>query len=310
MKFNKIIIISIAAVIALCCQSKMSKEEIIRIGIEQCARQPLFVLNEGFNPSKSAFSTTQPNINGLVLIEATGIPSDTNFKYYRHPSWKKMGNMGSITTGADGTIYTAPVPKINTLERPLSKMNVIYKVNHITGQMTELCILPKADTTTGVVPYAVMGVFYDCHSGKLYASSVAGSSADNENGAIYLINPISGEIEDEYKGIDCIGLFVTGITGEKRLYLGSARSSDIYSIEINKEGKFIGKHKIEFTLDQLGPRGDDKARRIRIDGNGNFLIFGVEFNFSLAAPTVIPQSIYQFGFNSENNKWELITISQ
>jgi hypothetical protein len=309
----KIKLLSISLIIALAvisCKPEMAKDEIYRIGTEQCARQPLFAIKMGYEPSRSAFSTTQNNVKGLSLIEIPINPADSlKYKIYQHPSWEKQGFMGSITTSNDGSIFTAPIPKINTLERTLSKMNMVYKVNYKTGIMTELCTLPKADTTQGVVPYGVLGVYYDCHAHKLYVSSVAGSTRDDQKGVIYLIDPFSGKIEDKYEGIDAMGLFVAGITGDKKLYFGSARNSEIYSIELNKKGEFIGKHITEFTLDQLGPRGDDKARRIRLNKNGNLSIFGVEFNFSLAAPTVIPQSVYEYGYNDELKKWVNVAVN-
>jgi hypothetical protein len=297
-----------ALIIVWGCKPEMTKDEIYRIGTEQCVRQPLFVVNLGFKTERSSFSTTQNYIKGLSLLEFPVNPADTISRVYQHESWKQQGWMGSITTGADGTVYTAPIPKINTLERPLSKMHKLYKVNYRTGLMTELCELPKADTSAGVVPYGVLGVYYDCHANKIYASSVAGSTRDAVAGNIYMINPTNGAIEDELKGIDAMGLFVAGITGEKRLYFGNARNSEIKSIQLSKNGKFKGQPKVEFTLDQLGPRGDDKARRIRLDKNGNLMIYGVEFNFSLAAQTIVPQSLYEFSYNGE--KWIFNQIIQ
>jgi hypothetical protein len=98
-------------------------------------------------------------------------------------------------------------------------------------------------------------------------------------------------------------LCVGGMTGEKKLYYGSARRPVIYSILLTKAGKFDGIPKEELSLDMLGPRGDDKARRIRFDKNGDMLIYGIEFNYNLTAPTEKQESFYRFRYYSDVKKW-------
>lgn len=289
------------------CEEKMTKEEVAQIGISSCRSLAPFVRKVGFNASRSGFSTSESTIKGLVLVQFPDNPADTaNKKVWQHPSWQKFGWLGSITTDNTGAAYTAPIPKVNTLDNPLSQLNKVYKVDPETGELKLFCALPAADTSAGVVSFAVLGVYFDCHANKLYVSTVAGSTRDEEKGKIYVIDQISGKIEDELEGYDAMAVFVGGVTGEKRLYFGSARSSDIYSIELSKSGKFKGDARKEFSIEDLGPRGDDKARRLRFDPQGNMIVFGVEFNYSLAAQSNKPETIYQFGYDRTASKWVVI----
>jgi hypothetical protein len=256
-------------------------------------------------------STTEVNTPTLALVQLPLSPLDTNSrKIWQHASWKKMGSMGSITSDENGIAYTAPIPVINTLNRNLSNINTIYYVDDNTGELKTLINLPKPDSVANVVPFGVLGLYYDDHGHKLYASSVAGSTRDQEKGVIYVIDTQKKKIIDKLEGQDAFGLIVAGYTGEKRLYFGLARKPEIQSIELSREGKFIGNPKSEMSLAQLGPRGNDKPRRLRIDKFGDFYVFGVDFNFSLAAQTIKPETVYRFSFKPETQKWVFANILQ
>ncbi|MEO8406469.1 MAG: hypothetical protein ABI480_17795, partial [Chitinophagaceae bacterium] len=110
-------------------------------------------------------------------------------------------------------------------------------------------------------------------------------------------------IIDKLEGIDAIGLCVGSITGEKKLYIGSSRSSTIYTVAIDSKGEFNGKPQQEFSLDMMGPRGDDKARRIRFDKNGVLQINGIEFNYNLTAASEKQETIYYFKYDTTTKKW-------
>ncbi len=292
------------------CTDKMPEEEIAQIGITPCRTQAPFVKKMGFNPSITAYSTTEKKQKGLVLLQIPKNPADTLGKIiWQDSSWKQFGFMGSITTDEPGNIYTAPIPMVNTLEVPTTEMNKIYKVDCNTAKMNLFCKLPKPDLTVEIVPFGVLGVYYDCHGKKLYAASVSGSTRDEEKGVIYVIDINTAKVVDLLKGYDAAGVFVGGTTGEKRLYFGSTRKPDIYSVELKKDGTFKNnKIKKELTLDQLGPRGNDKARRIRYDNAGNLIIHGVEFNYSLAAQSNKPETGYQFNYNEQEKKWDFVKL--
>lgn len=304
MKNSLKISVAISTILLASCANKMTEEEIAQIGIAPCRKPASFIKKLGFNPNSSAFSTNEKNMKGIVLIEFPQNPLDTIRKFYQDSSWKQFGYMGSITTDDAGNTYTAGIPMVNTLDLPIKEMNKVYKIDAITGKMNLFCTLPKPDSTEGIVPFAILGVYFDCHAKVLYVSSVAGSTRDVENGILYAIDISSAKVIDELRGYDAMGLFVGGLNNEKRLFFGSSRKPVINSIELNKTGLFKNKDvKQELSLDNLGPRGSDKARRIRYDKAGNLIIYGIEFNYSLAAQSNKPETGYQFNYNEEEKKW-------
>jgi hypothetical protein len=293
------------------CEKKMTEQEVVSIGLFKSKKIAPYTKFAGFDTRQIALSTNEQNITGLALVQYRRDERDSvKHKIWQHPSWKKMGHMGSITSDENGTAYTAPIPVINTLNRNLSNINTIYYVDNNTGEMKTLINLPKPDSVANVVPFGVLGLYYDDHGHKLYASSVAGSTREQEKGVIYVIDPQKKIIVDQFENIDAFGLLVAGYTGKKRLYFGRARKPDIYSIELNRQGLLKGSEKLEFSLAQLGPRGNDKARRIRIDNYGNLFVFGVDFNFNLAAQTEKLETTYRFAFNPETKIWKFINVRE
>lgn len=295
------------ALIWMSCEEKMTEDEIARIGMESCRRPANFISKLGFDASRSAFSSSERQTKGIVLIQ---LPNqfDTTRKIYQDSSWSQHGYMSSITTDEVGNVFASPIPFVNTLDNSLATIHTVYKINSETGKMEVFMQLPKIDSSAGVNPFGVVGLYYDCHGKKLYVASVGGSTIDKEKGVIYVIDPYTKSIVDKLEGIDPIGVFVGGITGEKMLYYGHARTSDIYGVELNKEGKFKGKPTVQLSLDGLGPRGNDKARRIRFDKMGNLMIYGIDFSFNLAAQSNKPETLYQFGYNRVDNKWVFMKL--
>lgn len=309
MKYSiKSIVLLLIIGISTSC-NQMKEEEIAEIGIKSCRKLAPFIKQLGFNPATSAFSTTENKMKGIVLIQFPQGANDTARKIYQDSTWKQFGYMGSITTDDNGSTYTAAIPMVNTLDLPIKEMNKVYKIDAITGKMNVFCTLPKPDSVEGIVPFAILGVYFDCHAKVLYVSSVAGSTRDVENGVIYAIDVATAKVIDQLKGYDAMGLFVGGINNEKRLFFGSARKPNINSIELTKDGSFKNKNiKQEISLDNLGSRGNDKARRIRYDKAGNLIIYGIEFNYSLAAQSQKPETGYQFNYNEDEKKWEFYKI--
>jgi hypothetical protein len=293
-----------ALLLLAACGEKMEEDEVLSIGTTPCQRLPQYLASTGLNTKRCAFSTSEKKIMGLVLVQLPENAMDTaGRKTWQHPSWTKFGWMGPIATDGQGNAYTVPVPVINLLDNPVEKQNTVYKADYQTGELKPLAELPVAQVDRTANVFGLLGLYYDCHAQKLYASSVSGSTRDKENGVIYLVDPESGKVLDQLPGQDAMGLCVGGVTGTKRLYFGSSRTSDIYSVEVKKDGSFSGSPKKEFSLDMLGPRGDDKARRIRIDKNGDLLIYGVEFNYNLTAPTEKQETLYRFSYDEEAKQW-------
>jgi hypothetical protein len=286
------------------CKKKIPKSEAYRIGIEKCTQQPNFLTKIGMDPYRCLYTTYLGNVTGIAIVELPPLNASTkNQRIYQHDSWKKFGMMGPLTTGRSGVEFTAPAPFVNTLNKSNAELNKIYQIEPENGIMGEFLTLPIGNNTEETVPFGILGLYFDCHGNKLYSSTVAGSTRDNENGVIYSIEPNTKKINDKLEGFDALGLYVCGITGTKLLYFGSARNSNIYGIELDQEGNFVGKPSIQFSLAGLGMRGDDKARRLRIGRNNYMEVTSAEFNYNLTANSEVLASKYYFEYFEVENKW-------
>lgn len=269
-----------------------------------CKRQPAFISKIGMDPMRAAFSTSEKKVQGLVLLQLQNVNDTTGKQVYQDSSWRMTGSAGPIQVDAAGNCYVAPVPVINTLQNPAEKQNIIYKVDAVTGIMREFVKLPAEVEPSAENPYGILGFAYLCEPGILYASSVFGSNRKRSAGKIYAIDITTGNILEAYNCDDPIGMGISYISGQRRLYYGSARRPEVWSVELSSEGRFADKPKFEFSIEGSGPRGDDKVRRIRFDkSTGEMLVIGVEFNFNLTAPTEKQETIYRFRFDESSGKW-------
>jgi hypothetical protein len=299
-----LLIVFFISVFSSCEEKKMSSGEISKIGTTSCRTLAPFVKDLGFDMTRSGITTTEPSVMGVVLIQYPKNRADSaDRKMYQDRSWSQYGWMGTIISDIDGNNYTAPLPNENSTVKPLNEINKIYKIDGETGNMAVLTELPKPDSVAGVYPFGVLDIYYDCHGKKLYASSVAGSTKHKEKGVVYVIDPENGDVVDKLEGHDATAIFVGGITGEKRLFFGSARSSDIYSIELTREGKFKGDIRKEFSIEKLGDTGNDRARRIHFNEDGNMMIFASDFNYIPRIEKEEEQTLYQFTYDKSAKKW-------
>jgi hypothetical protein len=290
----------ICALISGCRQH----EEVI-YSDNNCKLVPPFVSRLGFDTKKAYFSTSEKRTMGLVLLEATDLQNlqSGSTKKYQDSSWKKAGWLAPIQLDNRGNVFTSPAPFINVLNNPAADQNTIYKIDGETGKMAPFLKLPLPDSTTDRNPYGIIGMVFLCESNSLYVSTVAGSNRLTEKGAVCQVNTITGKIEDQLAGIDVLGMGIAYTGGERRLFFGKARTPDVYSILLDQSGHFSGKPQLEFSLNGLGPRGDDKVRRIKTDKDANLEVYGMEFNFNLIAPSEKQETVYRFAFNEKEKKW-------
>jgi hypothetical protein len=271
-----------------------------------CKLIPPFVGRLGFNTKKSYFSTSEKRTMGLVLLEALD-PQNLQAgaaKKYQDSSWKKAGWLAPIQLDDRGNVFTGPAPFINVLNNPATDQNTIYKVDGQTGIMAPFAKLPLPDSATDQNPYGIIGLIYLCESGSLYVSTIAGSNRQYEKGAIYQVNAVTGKTEDKLTGMDVLGMGIAYTSNERRLFFGQARTSGVYSIALDKNGSFLGKPQLEFSLSGLGSRGDDKVRRIKTNRDGSLEVYGMEFNFNLVAPSEKQETLYRFVYDDAEKKWE------
>ncbi len=260
-------------------------------GVYSCRAMPRFVQAQGFG-AQAALSTSEKNYTGLVLVEGAG---SANPRVYQHPSWTSAGHLAPIQLDREGNVYVVPAPQINVLDNPAEEQNRVYRVDSASGEMARLLDLPAAAPPSAENPFGALGLAYDCDTGSLYVTSVAGSTRGSEVGRIFQVDPGRGQVLGHFDGVDAIGVGVFNGASGKRLYYGLARAPEIWSIALDGQGAFVGEPRLEVSLEDLGPRGDDKARRIRFDGE-EMTVHGVEFNFNLVAPTEKQETVYRWGY--------------
>jgi hypothetical protein len=269
----------------------------------QCKVLPAFIGKTGFMPNRSAFSTSDIRRMGLLLIENPPNGVNAAPRVYQHPSWRLGGWLAPILIDAKGDLYTAPAPFINILNNPLSNNNTIYKVDGRTGEMNVFMRLPAADSINAENPFGIIGITYLCETGTLYVSTLAGSKRHEEAGHIYAIDLASQKIIDQIDHTDAMGMGITYRTGQRLLLFGTGRSSEVYAVSLDSKGRFNGTPASAFTLANLGPRGDDKVRRINTDQFGNIIVIGIEFNYNLIAPREKQETAYPFIWDEEKKQW-------
>ena len=272
-------------------------------GVSNCRRQPAFTQSLGFSRS-TLLSTASRTVKGLVIIEPPATGSSAKPRTYQHPSWTMAGYLGPDAVDQSGNIFVAPAPRVNLIDNPPERANIIYKVESATGVMTRFLDLPYAQAPSLTNPFGILGLTYDCDTNSLYATSVAGSTRQEELGRLYRIDLNTGQVASQVNGIDAIGLAVFNGTHGKRLYFGSARTQDVRSIELDINGNFYGQPRTEFSLAGLGPDGNDRARKISFDRTGAMTVNGTKFAFNLAPPPAqATAAAYTFHYDAANDAW-------
>lgn len=263
----------------------------------ECRKTPPFVGQLGF--SNPALSTSEKARPGLWVIEAK-----EGGRRYQHPSWIRAGFLAPIERDGEGHVYVAPAPTINTLLNPPQEQNTVWRVNSQTQQMEQFVALPQAAPTNEQNVFGALGLAYDCETSSLYVSSVFGSTRTQEAGRIYRVDTKTRQVAAQLDKVDAFGLRVFNSVKGKRLYYGLARQAEIWSVDLDDAGNFTGPPRREFTLEGLGPRGNDKARRINFLSATEAAVFGIEFDFNLIAPTEKQETLYRFRYEPLKDAWQ------
>jgi hypothetical protein len=264
-----------------------------------CRTNPKFIVEKKKEfSSKSFFSTSERFIKGLVLVDGAD-----KSRTWQHPTWQQFGWLAAIHYDGKGNIYTVPAPRINVLDNKPAEQNRVLKVDSVTGAMSQLTTLPAAAPQNDQNPYGALGIAFDCESLLLYVSSIAGSTRAKEAGRIFAINPDSGKVVFTHDSVDAIGLHLFKLGKDKRLYYGRAREPEIWSIAVDEKGAFKGSARYELSLEGLGPRGDDRARRINFTPTNEMIVWGIEFSVNLVAPTEKQETQYRFIYDAKQQKW-------
>ncbi len=269
--------------------------------VTDCRKIPRFATAAGYGAVN--FATDDRAIMGLKMFD----PANAE-RIYRHPSWASAGFLGPLIADGQGNLYVAPVPRINLIDNPPALQNRIYRVDTNTGEMKQYLEVPPAAPPSVENPYGILGMTIDCETNSLYVSSVAGSDRQHERGRLFRIDLNNGKIAAQYEGVDAIGVGVYNTAHGKRLYFGPARASEVRSIALDDQGDFVSGERVEFQLDAPNASGNDRARRINFDGQGQMLVNGRQFDFNLIANTVQPNLLYLFRYRTIDDGWDFVSF--
>lgn len=273
---------------------------------DACKRKPAFANGIGFTQNVGMKTDIEPQ-KGVLLVELDdqGRPG----RSYQHPSWTQGGYLGPTVTDKFGSTYLFPIPWVNVLENPTAKQNIVYKIDTQTGVMGELINLPAGGPLDARNPFGLVGLAYDCDTNSLYASSVAGSTPDQEAGRLFQIDPTTAKIVSQRDKIDTFGSVVFNTAKGKRLYFGMARTSEVRSILLDDNGHFVGEPRAEFSLAGMGVHGDEKAQRLTIDANNILHVRSLQFDFNLIAPSHQRRTLFDYSYDMNKDAWQLIKVT-
>ncbi len=276
----------------------------------QCAGMPKFVKDWGFNEGRIALSTSERHLKGLVLVELDqgDLRSARRVKEFQHPSWSSEGFLSTVIRDRDGHIYVAPKPNVSMLYTNKENLNTVFKIDSKTGEMQKFTSIPSKYETNIENTYGVLGLHFSCDANKILVSSLLGSDSKNERGTIYSIDPSSAEKKLIIKGVDAIGLYLLrGSNGSLRLIFASARGSFIFEQKLDDKLNPIGSPNLIINLEGLGPRGDDKVRKISFRNN-QMVLTGTSFNYNLSVPHSSVETNYVFSWIPDQKSWKLVSI--
>lgn len=266
-----------------------------------CRARPRFISDLDMG-DQIYIGTNLRGYTGLTL--SIQDPNSGETLVYQHPTWDDAGNLAAYVLDRTGNIYVGPAPFVSLDANPPELQNRIYRVDAESGEMSLFMELPAAQPPSSSNPFGVMGLAYDCDTDSLYATSLAGSTYDAERGRIFQIDVNSASIVSQLENVDAFGVSPYRGVNDKRLYFGSARDSSVRSVPLDAEGHFDGEQRVDFYLLAAEGGGDDRAKRIQFPEQGEMLVKGIEFNYTLRAASDFLQRDYTYRYQSATDTWE------
>lgn len=273
-------------------------------GADLCRRGPRFTATMGFS-QQASIGTAIQGVKGLAIVDPTG--NNGQGSLYQHPTWDDAGYLGAWTYDRRGNVYVAPAPLVSLIENPPEEQNKIFKVDTDSQVMSEWVDLPAALPPSGANPYGVVGLAYDCDTELLYATSLAGSTAGQEVGRIFVVDLASGQVLDMREGIDAMGVGVFNGAQGKRLYYGLTRTPEVWSIALDDQGRFSGEPRFELSLAGLPTEGRQTVRRMRFGSGADASFYLVNFNYTLQVAGERQETILQFAYDPFSDTWSAAT---
>ena len=251
--------------------SSLSVQPELRAAVD-CAGRPAF-LDELELTGNAQYSTGEPGVRGVILLAP--VPDSDAVSKYQHQSSSSAGFFGAHVVDRDGYAYFAPSPRTGLGIAEATNQDHLYMIDGESGGLTDYLTLPSAAPPSPENPYGVLGLGYDCDSNSLYATTVTGSTAENQVGRIYRIDLSNNEVAGSLDNIDGFGAAVRASANGKQLVFGSPRNSQIRAVDLDADGNFQGEPR---TVAQLAE--SERARQITFANENEMIVQAVEFNFS------------------------------
>lgn len=270
-------------------------------GVTGCQALPQFAATLGVGP-RAMFGTSLQGVKGLAVLDTDAAAAGRN-PVYQHPSWDDAGYLGPFVYDRRGDIYAAPVPLVSLADNPPAEQNRIVVIDSASQALTTFVTLPAAQPPSGANPFGVIGLAYDCDTDRLYASSVAGSTAAAEHGRLYRIDLPSGAATPVLEGLDPFGVAVFNGRDGKRLYYGLARQPELHSVALDAAGAAVGAPRRELSLAELPAPTSDKVRRIRFGPGPTMTLHAYDFTYSLQVASERIERVLRFDYDAATDRW-------
>lgn len=272
--------------------------------VTECRQPPAFTKQLDLTES-AFFGTNVAGHTGLAIADPA------NNSVLQDDTWDDAGNLGPYVLDGLGNLWTAAVPLTSLELNPPELQNKIYRVDTNTGKMMEYVELTPARPPSEFNPFGIVGLAFDCETNSLYAASLMGSTPTEQMGRVFRVDLNNNTASLVLEGVDVMGVGVADTSQGKRLFYGLARSGEVRSLPLDAKGDAAGDSRSEFSLAALaGGAATDRPQRITVDADGNLVVKGVDFTYSLRISGQTVPTIYIVGLNRATGEWQSVSVEK
>ena len=293
-----------AAVASIHTKDGVHSKQAMPVSLDACAALPRFVRHLRF-VGGMYLSTNLKNKDGLFLM---GRLPNGQLASWRDPSWAETGPVAAYARDKRGTIYLAATPFVQAAKDAAWRYRTVWKIDSDSGKLTPWLTLPVAGKPHSGNPYGILGMAYDCTTDSLYVTSVMGSDYDHKKGIVYRLDTRTNAVEKILTGMDAMGVLALADVGGKHLLLGSARSSAVLWVPLNRQGQVAGKPSLLFRLQQAPGGRDDRARRFLLNRKGELKIKAMDFDYTLRTASEAEERWYHYRYQPATGHWKFTHV--
>ncbi len=263
-----------------------------------CRRLPAFTASNGFTDQGIEGRTSQPGFLGFVLFDRG------RGQVFQHETWRTAGHLGPFAYDRDGNIFVGPVPRFSLATNPPDRQNTIWRIDTVTMEMTPYLRLDAAQPISERNPFGILGMTYVCDEHALYVSSVAGSTPSTAYGRIFRVDLATGTSRVVLDGVDAMGLVVANLPTGRRLFFGSARAPELWSVGLDAQGQAPETPRMDLDLTDLGGSAEDRVRKIDLAGM-EMRVSLVPFAYTLQAGSTSQQREATLVYEAVSGRWAI-----